>query len=566
MTRSALLSALLSLALLLPAARDAGAASPQLVGFIAVSGASEAARVDWACLGTPVCTGEYRQYGQIPGCSNGFWFSGSFVMSGVDVSRIGSFSGTITTSGGVFYDQNADGTCTFTANNAAAFFPYTASWDGHSGSITFLSGDPTLTLVTGFTFSVAAPLFPMNVTSTITPDTASATAQLQPRPQDVGRVASVFIFAHAPASLVRGTKRVAPSPSKLGPADAGPDPCVLAQLTAAGELVAVSPSDLVATATGVLTASQQSATLLNNTPTQNVVGTTFFVGYGANAASMFSSGVYQGAVLVPPPEGGVAQPAGCAETLGNAPAAQSPGALSGLWYKESESGWGIHFTQRRNVLFAAWYTYDDTGKPKWYVADSCAMPPGVTGTVGTCTGTLYEVTGPPFFGTAFQAAPVRGVPTGSLQVAFSDANHASMSYTAAGQSRTVSITRQIFRASGAPPAIDYTDLWYQPSASGWGLAVSHQFGTMFLAWFVYEAQGKPTWYVVSNCEVSGNGCTGTVYRTSGPPFGPTFDPNAVHGDPVGNANLGFTDSNNGFLTFSVQGAGAGTWAITRQTF
>jgi hypothetical protein len=65
--------------------------------------------------------------------------------------------------------------------------------------------------------------------------------------------------------------------------------------------------------------------------------------------------------------------------------------------------------------------------------------------------------------------------------------------------------------------------------------------------------------------VSGNSCAGTLYRTTGPPFGPTFDPNAVHAISVGTVSLSFTDANNATLSYTVDGV-SGTKSITRQTF
>jgi YVTN family beta-propeller protein len=239
----------------------------------------------------------------------------------------------------------------------------------------------------------------------------------------------------------------------------------------------------------------------------------------------------------------------------------APGVLSGLWWNPAENGWGINFTQRGNIIFAAWYTYDAAGNPKWYVASNCA----VTGSA--CNGTLYEVSGPRFFGVNFfpQAMVVRSA--GSLNVAFQGNDNASMTYTVAGQTRTVAISRQVFQATGATPATNYTDLWWNPSESGWGLAVTQQFRVMFLAWYVYNAAGNPVWYVVSNCAVNaaGNGCSGTIYRTTGPPFGPVFTPGMINVVEVGSATLSFSDGNNGMLSFVVDGV-AGTKAITRQIF
>jgi hypothetical protein len=126
----------------------------------------------------------------------------------------------------------------------------------------------------------------------------------------------------------------------------------------------------------------------------------------------------------------------------------------------------------------------------------------------------------------------------------------------------VAVVRQVFATGTAPPAVDYTDLWWNPNESGWGLLVSHQFGVMFLAWFVYDANGNPVWYVASDCAVTGSGCTGTLFRTTGPPFGPTFNPSLVQVFRVGTITLNFSDANNGVLTSTI----SGTKSITRQLF
>ncbi len=243
----------------------------------------------------------------------------------------------------------------------------------------------------------------------------------------------------------------------------------------------------------------------------------------------------------------------------------SPGPLSGLWYNPNESGWGIGFTQRRNIVFATWFTYDSLGNPKWYVASSCALPTGNNGASGTCSGSLYEVSGPAFFGTAFNPSLVHVATVGSLSVTFQNGSAATMSYNVNGQSRTVAIVRQVFQTGGTLPAVDYTDLWWNPNESGWGLVVAHEYGVMFLAWFVYDGGGKPMWYVVPDCVVTGSGCAGTLYGTTGPPFGPTFDPSAVHVYATGTVAVSFSDPNNGVLAFTVNGV-AGTKTITRQLF
>ena len=87
---------------------------------------------------------------------------------------------------------------------------------------------------------------------------------------------------------------------------------------------------------------------------------------------------------------------------------------------------------------------------------------------------------------------------------------------------------------------------------------------------MYDNSGFPTWLVASDCVVnaSGNGCSGTLYRTLGPP-GPaaslTFDPARVSVSVAGHIDVAFTDRDNGIVTYTVDGV-AGAKAITRQLF
>ena len=245
--------------------------------------------------------------------------------------------------------------------------------------------------------------------------------------------------------------------------------------------------------------------------------------------------------------------------------ANTPGPLSGLFYNAQESGWGVHFTQRGSNVFAAWYTYDAAGNPKWYVA-TCAMAGGATGTTGSCSGQLFQVTGPHFFGVPFNASLVNATAAGTLQVTWSSANAASMTYTAvAGQTRTVAIVRQPL-ATGSVPDVDYTDIWWGGSSeSGWGIAITQQASTIFVAWYVYDNNGNPTWYV-GLCTLSGTTCVGDALATHGPPFGPTFNPTLVTVLPsVGTIALNFTDANNGVLNYTINGV-PGSKLITRQLF
>ena len=171
-----------------------------------------------------------------------------------------------------------------------------------------------------------------------------------------------------------------------------------------------------------------------------------------------------------------------------------------------------------------------------------------------------------FFGGPFDFSLARIDIVGSLQLQFSGVNTGGMSYSVAGQSRFVPIERERVATGTAIPVVNYTDIWWNPAESGWGLTVTHQPGNMFLAWFVYDTNRQPTWFVSSCAATSDqNGCSGTLLRVTGPRFSAPFDSSQVHATPAGTVSLRFTDPDNGVLTYTVDGVD-GTKTITREIF
>jgi len=43
-------------------------------------------------------------------------------------------------------------------------------------------------------------------------------------------------------------------------------------------------------------------------------------------------------------------------------------------------------------------------------------------------------------------------------------------------------------------ATDFTDIWFVPSESGWGVNIVQSDAFMFLTFFIYGSDKKPTWY------------------------------------------------------------------------
>ncbi len=106
---------------------------------------------------------------------------------------------------------------------------------------------------------------------------------------------------------------------------------------------------------------------------------------------------------------------------------------------------------------------------------------------------------------------------------------------------------QYLSPTGSPSG-DFTDLWWNPAESGWGLSiVQHPTRVIFAVWFTYGADGKATWYVLpSGTWTSANVYSGTLYAVTAPPYSTGFDPGLVRAvPPVGTATLSFTDDSHG---------------------
>ena len=123
-------------------------------------------------------------------------------------------------------------------------------------------------------------------------------------------------------------------------------------------------------------------------------------------------------------------------------------------------------------------------------------------------------------------------------------------------------------ASGeAPP--NYTDLWWNPAESGWGVNLNHQGDTLFATWFTYDGDGRGMWLVMSDARRQADGSyAGEIYRTTGVPLAQIDGAPASHSPPsrVGTGRFTFDASaRRGTFAYSVGGLSQQK-AIERQVF
>ncbi len=116
----------------------------------------------------------------------------------------------------------------------------------------------------------------------------------------------------------------------------------------------------------------------------------------------------------------------------------------------------------------------------------------------------------------------------------------------------------LFVIPGAGAAVTYNDLWWIPAESGWGVTISQQGKTLFLTFFVYGNDSKPTWFVAT-LDQTGTGAsglpvfTGKTYATTGPWYGGAFNSGLVTDREAGTASFTPSSATAAVLEYTVDG-------------
>ena len=72
--------------------------------------------------------------------------------------------------------------------------------------------------------------------------------------------------------------------------------------------------------------------------------------------------------------------------------------------------------------------------------------------------------------------------------------------------------------SAAAHAENYSDMWFNPSESGWGVTIADHDTQLFAVWYAYDTDGSPTWFTGPGGTFNANRTffSGDVYRSTGP--------------------------------------------------
>jgi len=217
---------------------------------------------------------------------------------------------------------------------------------------------------------------------------------------------------------------------------------------------------------------------------------------------------------------------------------------TGYWFNPAEGGRGFNIEQRGNNLFMATFLYGANGGATWFGVG----PGAING--ATYTGILTSFSGGQTLTGAFQQAAATGS-GGAFSITFTSATQATITWPGG----TLPIQRYDFGPGGSsatqPAGTPEAGWWYAPTEGGRGYAIEIQGGSMFLAGYMYDAQGNPIWYASGPTPMSSL----TTYQGVWQQFGNgqtltgAYQPPTVVNANVGNVSVQFTTTTTGILTF-----------------
>jgi hypothetical protein len=146
-------------------------------------------------------------------------------------------------------------------------------------------------------------------------------------------------------------------------------------------------------------------------------------------------------------------------------------------------------------------------------------------------------------------------------------------------------------AAQSVPAANYSDIWFNPNESGWGVTFTqHTDNAVEAVWYTYDPRAadpssagnfKPLWIVMPGGTWSSpTQFTGDVYVTLGTPFAQAWNPSALGVTKVGTFTFNFSSASTATFAYNISPPGnlastdpafglpafAGSKSIQRQAF
>lgn len=209
---------------------------------------------------------------------------------------------------------------------------------------------------------------------------------------------------------------------------------------------------------------------------------------------------------------------------------------NGAWWNPNQMGSGFSIEIRGNTLLMVGFLYEDDGRATWHVSV------GPMQNATTYQGRLLAFRNGQTLTGAYQA-PAAPTDAGAVTVQFTDDSHATLTWPGG----TIPIERARY-GSGPASFQPKTGLWWNTAEFGRGFFIEVQGDKILVAGAMYDANGKPVWYVSVGAMASPTAYQGDWYQYADgqtltgsykPPSAPT---------KVGTFRLEFSARNRATLT------------------
>ncbi len=225
--------------------------------------------------------------------------------------------------------------------------------------------------------------------------------------------------------------------------------------------------------------------------------------------------------------------------------------LQGAWWGGiAENGWGLSLIQHGNTLVAGWYLYGSNGQPTWLIMPGCTWNASFT----ICNGSVVSATGS-WLG-AYNSAQLQNTVVGTVTFSFTNTTSGTMNWVVNGISGQKTISKIQFGSGSQPTSTNYTDVWWGGTTqNGWGIGIVQEGAQMAGAWYTFNQQGQPVWYLFNGGTwTTPTTHTASLFRsTSSPLIGAVYNASFLATVNAGTVTFSFSGASTGTMTYTVDG-------------
>ena len=219
---------------------------------------------------------------------------------------------------------------------------------------------------------------------------------------------------------------------------------------------------------------------------------------------------------------------------------------NGWWWNPTESGSGYAIERQGNSIFMAAFLYETSGAATWYATLLSLQPDG------TYKGDMTRyVGGKSLLGPYKPATPTSVVATATASFPKPDSGTMTITFPNGSPNRTIPISRFAFASPSFEPSKGnfQSGWWWNDQESGTGYFIEVQGTSAFIASFMYETTGQPTWYASLSSLTDTNVLSGALdMYANGQALGGAYKAPTANAGGAGSMSYGFTTDSIGNMT------------------